>query len=158
MCAGPSRLVDYSRRRTEYAFKFTFTALSASRTAAAEMAAASDRQSQIAVQDQEVCRTTAGARRRRPIVTGTDDRSSISGRPSARRNDSGMTGPNAKQTSVQQPELRRMGDVFGDRVIATAILGRLLHHAVTLSICGNSFRLKEKLKAGLVRAEETTES
>jgi DNA replication protein DnaC len=46
------------------------------------------------------------------------------------------------------------GDVFGDRVIATAILDRLLHHAVTLNIRGNSYRLKEKLKAGLVRTEE----
>ena len=46
------------------------------------------------------------------------------------------------------------GDVFGDRVIATAILDRLLHHAVTLNIRGNSYRLKEKLKAGLVRSEE----
>jgi DNA replication protein DnaC len=48
------------------------------------------------------------------------------------------------------------GDVFGDRVIATAILDRLLHHAVTLNIRGNSYRLKEKLKAGLVRPEEAT--
>lgn len=46
------------------------------------------------------------------------------------------------------------GDVFGDRVIATAILDRLLHHAVTLNIRGNSYRLKEKLKAGLVRPQE----
>ena len=44
------------------------------------------------------------------------------------------------------------GDVFGDRVIATAILDRLLHHAVTLNVRGNSYRLKEKLKAGLVRS------
>ena len=44
------------------------------------------------------------------------------------------------------------GDVFGDRVIATAILDRLLHHAVTLNIRGNSYRLKEKLKAGLLRS------
>jgi hypothetical protein len=49
------------------------------------------------------------------------------------------------------------GEIFGDRVIATAILDRLLHHAVTLNIRGNSYRLKEKLKAGLVRAEEATE-
>ncbi len=46
------------------------------------------------------------------------------------------------------------GEVFGDRVIATAILDRLLHHAVTLNIRGNSYRLKEKLKAGLVRTDE----
>lgn len=44
------------------------------------------------------------------------------------------------------------GEVFGDRVIATAILDRLLHHAVTLNIRGNSYRLKEKLKSGLVRS------
>lgn len=50
------------------------------------------------------------------------------------------------------------GEVFGDRVIATAILDRLLHHAVTLNIRGNSYRLKEKLKAGLMRAEETASS
>ena len=46
------------------------------------------------------------------------------------------------------------GEVFGDRVIATAILDRLLHHAVTLNIRGNSYRLKEKLKAGLVRSHD----
>jgi DNA replication protein DnaC len=49
------------------------------------------------------------------------------------------------------------GDVFGDRVIATAILDRILHHAITLNIRGNSYRLKDKLKAGLVRATEATE-
>ncbi len=46
------------------------------------------------------------------------------------------------------------GEVFGDRVIATAILDRLLHHAVTLNIRGNSYRLKEKLKAGLIRPHD----
>jgi DNA replication protein DnaC len=46
------------------------------------------------------------------------------------------------------------GEVFGDRVIATAILDRLLHHAVTLNIRGNSYRLKDKLKAGLVRSHD----
>ena len=47
------------------------------------------------------------------------------------------------------------GEVFGDRVIATAILDRVLHHAITLNIRGNSYRLKEKLKAGLIRTEES---
>jgi len=46
------------------------------------------------------------------------------------------------------------GEVFGDRVIATAILDRVLHHAITVNIRGNSYRLKEKLKAGLIRPEE----
>jgi DNA replication protein DnaC len=46
------------------------------------------------------------------------------------------------------------GEVFGDQVIATAILDRILHHCVTVSIRGDSFRLKEKLKAGLVKKRE----
>ncbi len=45
--------------------------------------------------------------------------------------------------------------VFGDRVIATAILDRVLHHAITLNIRGNSYRLKDKLKAGLLRSAES---
>jgi DNA replication protein DnaC len=48
------------------------------------------------------------------------------------------------------------GDVFGDRVIATAILDRVLHHAITINIRGNSYRLKDKLKAGLVKPIEAT--
>lgn len=43
------------------------------------------------------------------------------------------------------------GEVFsGDTVIATAILDRLLHHSTTISIKGESYRLKDKKKAGLV--------
>jgi DNA replication protein DnaC len=49
------------------------------------------------------------------------------------------------------------GEVFGDRVIATAVLDRILHHAITLNIRGQSYRLKDKLKAGLVRPAEATE-
>ena len=48
------------------------------------------------------------------------------------------------------------GEVFGDRVIATAILDRILHHAITLNIRGQSYRLKDKLKAGLVKPVEAT--
>jgi len=39
-------------------------------------------------------------------------------------------------------------------VIASAILDRVLHHAVTVNIRGNSYRLKDKLKAGLVQPTE----
>lgn len=48
------------------------------------------------------------------------------------------------------------GDVFGDRVIATAILDRILHHGITISIRGDSYRLKEKIKAGLFKNTEAT--
>jgi DNA replication protein DnaC len=38
------------------------------------------------------------------------------------------------------------GDIFPDHVLASAILDRLLHHAVTVNIRGNSYRLKDKLR------------
>jgi IstB-like ATP binding protein len=34
-------------------------------------------------------------------------------------------------------------DIFGDAVVATALLDRLLHHAVVIAIEGNSYRLRE---------------
>jgi hypothetical protein len=44
------------------------------------------------------------------------------------------------------------GTVFGDEVLAAAILDRLLHHSHTLMIQGDSYRLKQKRKAGLIPA------
>jgi DNA replication protein DnaC len=44
------------------------------------------------------------------------------------------------------------GIVFGDEVLATAILDRLLHHSHTLVITGESYRLREKRKSGLIRS------
>lgn len=41
------------------------------------------------------------------------------------------------------------GQIFGDPVLATAILDRLLHHSVVVNIRGESYRLREKKKAGL---------
>jgi hypothetical protein len=50
-----------------------------------------------------------------------------------------------------EPSLRgdRHHDRFGDAVIATAILDRLLHHSHVLNIRGESYRLREKKQAGL---------
>ncbi len=39
------------------------------------------------------------------------------------------------------------GSIFGDPIIATAILDRLLHHSTTINIRGESYRLKERRKA-----------
>ena len=47
-------------------------------------------------------------------------------------------------------QLRRWGDVFGDRVIASAILDRILHHATT-GQHPDCIRLKDKLKSGVVK-------
>jgi DNA replication protein DnaC len=46
------------------------------------------------------------------------------------------------------------GTVFGDEVLAAAILDRLLHHSFTLMIQGESYRLKQKRKAGLLGKSE----
>jgi len=48
------------------------------------------------------------------------------------------------------------GEVFGDQVLATAILDRLLHHSSTINIKGESFRLKEKRRAGML-SQQTAE-
>ncbi len=49
------------------------------------------------------------------------------------------------------------GEIFGDQVIASAILDRVLHHAISISIKGESYRLKEKLKAGLLSKQAVQE-
>ena len=36
------------------------------------------------------------------------------------------------------------GDIFGDAVVASAVLDRLLHHATVINIRGGSYRLKDK--------------
>ena len=40
------------------------------------------------------------------------------------------------------------GDVFGNRIIATAILDRLLHHAITINVRGNSYGSKTSSRRG----------
>ncbi|MER8524671.1 IS21-like element helper ATPase IstB, partial [Mesorhizobium sp. M1076] len=45
----------------------------------------------------------------------------------------------------------KWGSVFGDPVVATAILDRLLHHSTVITIRGDSYRLREK--RGLRRIE-----
>ncbi|WP_226586064.1 IS21-like element helper ATPase IstB [Halobacillus litoralis] len=45
------------------------------------------------------------------------------------------------------------GKIFGDEVLATAILDRLIHHSTTFNIKGDSYRLREKKKAGIQPAK-----
>ncbi len=46
------------------------------------------------------------------------------------------------------------GSIFGDPIIATAILDRLLHHSTTINIRGESYRLKDRRRAGLLGSRE----
>ena len=48
------------------------------------------------------------------------------------------------------------GEVFGDPVIASAILDRLLHHSHVITIRGDSFRLREKRRSGLLQKVTAT--
>lgn len=41
------------------------------------------------------------------------------------------------------------GELFADSVLASAILDRLLHHSYIVNIRGQSYRLKDKMKAGV---------
>ena len=43
------------------------------------------------------------------------------------------------------------GLVLNDPVVATAILDRLLHHSHVLTIRGDSYRLREKRRSGLLK-------
>ena len=46
------------------------------------------------------------------------------------------------------------GTICGDPIIATAILDRLLHHSTTINIRGESYRLKDRRRAGLLGRPE----
>jgi DNA replication protein DnaC len=47
------------------------------------------------------------------------------------------------------------GHVFGDDMIAAAVLDRVLHHSHVLLIQGDSFRLKQKKRAGLLGSSKS---
>lgn len=49
--------------------------------------------------------------------------------------------------------LDEWGDLFGDQSVATAILDRLLHHSHVVTIVGESYRLREKRRSGLIKVE-----
>jgi len=49
------------------------------------------------------------------------------------------------------------GDIFADQVLAAAILDRLLHHSTTMNIRGQSYRLREKRRAGLFSEQSQVE-
>lgn len=51
--------------------------------------------------------------------------------------------------TTNQP-VTEWGHVFGDEMIAAAVLDRLLHHSHALVVRGDSYRLKQQKKAGLL--------
>ena len=53
-----------------------------------------------------------------------------------------------------EQKLQEWGSIFEDPIIATAILDRLLHQSTTINIRGESYRLKDRRKAGLVPPPE----
>jgi DNA replication protein DnaC len=55
--------------------------------------------------------------------------------------------------TTNQP-VTEWGHVFGDEMIAAAVLDRLLHHSHTLVGHGDSYRLKQQRKAGLLASRK----
>lgn len=51
--------------------------------------------------------------------------------------------------------ITQWGHVFGDEMIAAAVLDRVLHHSHVLVIQGDSFRLRQKKRAGLLGSSKT---
>jgi DNA replication protein DnaC len=51
--------------------------------------------------------------------------------------------------------ITQWGHVFGDEMIAAAVLDRVLHHSHVLVIQGDSFRLRQKKRAGLLGSNNT---
>jgi len=51
----------------------------------------------------------------------------------------------------------RWGEVFGDDVVAAAMIDRLVHHAAVVALKGDSYRLKDR-DLGRVPAATTDES
>jgi DNA replication protein DnaC len=48
---------------------------------------------------------------------------------------------------------KEWGQVFGDEVVASAILDRLLHHCTVVNIKGESYRIKDRKRVGLMQKE-----
>jgi DNA replication protein DnaC len=55
-----------------------------------------------------------------------------------------------------EPDHHAVGHVFGDETIAAAVLDRVLHHSHVLIIQGDSFRLRQKKRAGLLGSSKTS--
>ena len=51
--------------------------------------------------------------------------------------------------------ITQWGNVFGDEVIASAVLDRVLHHSHVLVIQGDSFRLRQKKRAGILGSKSS---
>jgi DNA replication protein DnaC len=53
---------------------------------------------------------------------------------------------------ISNRSVSEWGIVLNDQVVATAILDRLLHHGHVLTIRGDSYRLREKRRSGLLKS------
>ena len=51
----------------------------------------------------------------------------------------------------------RWGEVFGDDVVAAAMIDRLVHHAEVITLRGDSYRLKDRDLGRVPAAKTTTE-
>jgi DNA replication protein DnaC len=52
--------------------------------------------------------------------------------------------------SDQQQVFGKWGEIMADDAVATATLDRLLHHSHVISLKGDSYRMKDRMKIGVV--------
>jgi DNA replication protein DnaC len=67
-----------------------------------------------------------------------------------------MTVTSLCRSSTSNKPFGRWGEVFGDDVVAAAMIDRLVHHAEVVALKGDSYRLKER-DLGRVPAATTDE-
>jgi DNA replication protein DnaC len=56
--------------------------------------------------------------------------------------------------SASNRTVSECGKLFGEPIAATAILDRLMHHSHVITIRGESYRLREKRRSGLIKSNQ----
>lgn len=62
----------------------------------------------------------------------------------------------ASTVLTSNKSLDEWGEIFGDEVMATALIDRLVHHCHIVNILGNSYRLKNHAELYNARRTATT--
>src|SRR4029453_11931310 len=63
----------------------------------------------------------------------------------------------AAASFCHRPKVMEIEEIFGDPIIAKVILDHLLHHSTTINVRGESYRLKDRRRAGLLpRSQQET--
>jgi hypothetical protein len=105
---------------------------------------------------EEVLVTALGPRARTRAASATSSATPSPVARSPRGTPSRRTWPSGSVLVTSNLTTSEWGTVFGDPVVATAILDRFRHHSHVVTIRGDSYRLRGKRKSGLLRPVTAT--